>query len=127
MQPASLKATAEIFARDLQERLGILALLALSCAFWNLQVTHSTRTPAAFANWSANSATPPVPWMRTLSSGSSGARTKSACHAVTPAQGRAATSTSDRNAGDATSARSGPITYSDNTPSAPSPPNAEGA
>src|SRR4051812_12554590 len=77
-----------------------------------------TRAPRSLANCAANSDTPPVPKVTTVSP----ARTPdSAFHAVTPAQGSVAASANDRCRGIGTSALCGSTTNSASMPSSEPP------
>ena len=67
------------------------------------------------ANWSANSATPPVPCTSTASPGFT-PPSASVVHAVTAAMGSVAASTSLRCSGAATASSAGTATYSRSTP-----------
>ena len=65
-------------------------------SFSSLEEVAITRAPNNFANWSANTDTPPDPCTSTPCPGSKPAFAHSALHAVTAAQGRLAPSSNDR-------------------------------
>ncbi len=76
-----------------------------------------TRAPHILANCSANSETPPVPWVSTVCPGLMSPSLTTALQAVRPAQGSAAASMSLRWSGVRTSACAGNTRYSVSTPS----------
>ena len=71
-----------------------------------------TRAPAAFANCSANSDTPPVPWTSTVSPGFTCPYVTRPRHAVTPAQVSVAASACVQPAGALVKKCAGLHTYS---------------